>query len=379
MKIALLNTDANNEYRKKHNKMGGVGYYRLWLPKLAMETCTDWDIDFIGTEFGNDFDLTNDDTLLLSYIKFFNKYDLVILKHFDNPNAGRFIMAASDYTGVPYITDLDDDVLSVRQDQPASKLGYNKGEVQRTTVGTMLSFSKALFVTNDYLGKNTQDMIKEAFGVEIPYFVIPNYNNLAEWDKFTSKTNKNKTVIGWHGSITHNADLEMVFPTLERIMKEDKTVHLELLGGISSEYAINTFKEWDLKLLNRLKIIPGTPAWQNFPYHLMKQKWDIGIAPLIDDRFNRSKSNIKWLEYTMKRIPTIASNVEPYKSITDGVTGLLCDTPDDWYNNLKKLIKDTKLRARLAKNAYKEVSTKWQYKHAGKLYKNAIESVLKVK
>lgn len=379
MKIALVNTDANNEYRLKTNKMGGVGYYRLWLPKLALESCTDWEIDFIGTEFTDNIDITNDDTILRSYVDFFNQYDLVILKHFDNPNAGRFIMAASDYTGVPYITDLDDDVLSVREDQPASKLGYGKGEVQRVTVGTMLSFSKALIVTNDYLGKNIQTMVKDMCGVEVPYFVIPNYNNLEEWSKFKSKTNKDKTVIGWHGSITHNADLEMVFPVLERIMKEDKSVHLELMGGIKKEYALEVFKNWDLDLLNRLKIIPGTQAWYNFPYHLMKQKWDIGIAPLIDDKFNRSKSHIKWLEYTMKHIPTVASNVEPYRGITEGVTGLLCDTPDDWYTKLKLLIKDKKLRTKLSKNAYKEVSTKWQYQNAGKLYKKAITSVLKLK
>jgi glycosyltransferase involved in cell wall biosynthesis len=377
MRIALLNTDSNNKYRQKFNKMGGVGYYRLWLPKIGLEKITDWEIDFIGTEFGKDFNTTNDDTTLRGYVDFFNQYDLVILKHFDNPNAGRFIMAASDYTGVPYITDLDDDVLSVREDQPASKLGYNKGEVQRVTVGTMLSFSKALFVTNDFLGKNIQTMLKDMCKKEVPYFVLPNSNNAEEWAKYKSKKPKGKTVIGWHGSITHNSDLEMVLPVIERIMKEDDSVYLELMGGVTSEYAIKTFKEWDLKLFNRVKLFSGTQAWDKFPYTLMKQKWTIGIAPLIDDQFNRSKSNIKWLEYTMKHIPTVASNVEPYRSITDGVTGLLCDTPDDWYNKLTTLIKDTKLKDKLAKNAYKEVLKKWQYTTRAKDYKKAIDSVLK--
>lgn len=379
MKIALINSDWNNEYRAKFNKMGGVGYYRLWLPKLGLEKITDWDIDFIGTEFTKMIDATSEDTILRSYVDFFNKYDLVILKHFDNPNAGRFIVAASDYTGTPFITDLDDDILSVREDQPASQKGYNKGEIQRVTVGTMLSFSKALFVTNEYLGENIQKMIKTMCGVDLPYYVLPNSNNAEEWAKFKSKKPKGKTVIGWHGSITHNADLEMVLPTLYRILKENKDVYLEFMGGITLDYALEVFKDWDDDCLNRIKILKGTKAWDTFPYQLMKKKWTIGIAPLIDDQFNRSKSNIKWFEYTMKHIPTVASNVEPYRSITDGVTGLLCDTPDDWYNKLTQLIKDTKLQDKLATNAYKEITKKWQYTTRAKDYKKAIKSVLKAK
>jgi glycosyltransferase involved in cell wall biosynthesis len=111
----------------------------------------------------------------------------------------------------------------------------------------------------------------------------------------------------------------------------------------------------------------------------MKQKWSIGIAPLIDDTFNRSKSNIKWLEYTMKHIPTVASNVEPYRSIKHGVTGILCDTPEQWYVALKELIEDSKLRDRLAENSYKEIKKNWQYDKNAKLWKKAIDSVLKAK
>lgn len=379
MRVAFINSDWNSEYRKKHNKMGGVGYYRMWLPKLAIEETTDWKVDFIGSEFPSMIDATNEDTILKSYVKFFNQYDLVMLKHFDNPNAGRFIVAASDITGVPFISDLDDDILSVREDQPAFKKGYGKGGVQQTVVATMLSFSKGLIVTNDYLGQNITKTIKDMSDIELPYWVIPNYNNQEEWSKYKSKTNKNKIVIGWHGSLTHNADLEMVMPTLRQILLENKNVYLEFMGGVSADYVQKLFKDFELSLLNRIKIMGGTLAWHNFPYKLMKLKWDIGIAPLIDDKFNRSKSNIKWLEYSMKHIPTVASNVEPYRSITEGIDGFLCTTKDDWYNALTKLIKSKTLRTKIGEKAHKEITKNWQYQKAGKQYKKVIESVLKSK
>lgn len=378
-KICFLNNDWNNAYRKKYNKYGGVGYYRMFLPKLGLEKITDWEVDFVGSDFEKMIDPTNEETILKSYINFFNKYDLVVIKHFDNPNAGRFIVAASDITGVPYVTDLDDDVLSVRKDQPAYTKGYKKGEVQNITVATMLSFSKALFVTNEYLGNKISTEIEKMCGVKLPYYVLNNYNNAEEWAVWKSKQNTNRTVIGWHGSITHNSDLEMVFPVLKRILMEFKDVKLALMGGMTTEYALEIFKDWGSKLLDRIILTPGTQAWDKFPYKLMKQKWDIGIAPLIDDEFNRSKSHIKWLEYTMKGIPTVASNVEPYKGIKQGVTGLLCDTQNDWYDALVHLIKNKQDRKKLADNAMKEVLKNWQYDKGAKEWKKAISSVLKLK
>lgn len=42
---------------------------------------------------------------------------------------------------------------------------------------------------------------------------------------------------------------------------------------------------------------------------------DVALAPLVDSKFNRMKSNLKALEAAAKRIPLIASDVEPYKDI----------------------------------------------------------------
>lgn len=377
-RIALINNDNNTPYRYKNNKYGGVGYYRLILPKRGLEKITDWQIDFYGSDFEKQIDTSTEESTIQSYVDFFKRYDLVILKHHDNPRVGNYICAASDITGTPFVTDLDDDVLSVREDQPAYKLGYAKGEVQRTTIATMLSFSKALFVTNEHLGKTIQKTIKDMTKVEVPYYVLPNCNALEDWN-FKPKHNKNKVVIGWHGSITHNADLEMVFPVLKRILAENPNVKLELMGGISSEYALEVFKDWDLDLLQRLGVYPGTLSWQNFPYELMKKKWDIGIAPLIDDQFNKCKSNIKWFEYTMKKIPTVASNVLPYQSIETGKTGLLCSNTNEWYEALTHLIKNPADRQILANRAYQEVKDNWQYDKGAKEWKKAIGSVLKQK
>ena len=371
MNLLFINSDQNNEYRQVNDKFGGVGYYRLWLPKLAIEEDSKWKVDFVS-DLSPYIKGEDQESIAQSYVNLVKQYDAVVIKHFDNPNAGRFLSFACEYSKVPLITDLDDDVLAVREDQPAFSKGYAKGEIQRTTVGTMLSYSKGILCTSEYLGKKITGELKTIFNIDIPYFVLPNYCNPDEW-KFPTKLNKNKVVIGWHGSLTHNADLKMVLPHVVKVMRENPNVYLELLGGVNKDFAVELFTP-HTDIIDRIELIAGTKAWHNFPYHLCKQRWDIGIAPLIDDEFNRSKSNIKWLEYSLKGIPTIASDVEPYKTIEHGKTGFL--VKDDWYEVLTELLNDKSKRKQIAQNAKKEVLKNWSYHKKGKMWRKAF-TVLK--
>jgi hypothetical protein len=126
---------------------------------------------------------------------------------------------------------------------------------------------------------------------------------------------------------------------------------------------------------NRFEIKAGTPAYDKFPELLMSMRWDIGIAPLVDDEFNRGKSHIKYMEYAMKHIPVVASDVYPY---THGAReALLCRNTVDWYRNLKNLIRDKKLRHRLAQRTHEHVINDLQYKDKGHLWLSASESVIK--
>lgn len=68
----------------------------------------------------------------------------------------------------------------------------------------------------------------------------------------------------------------------------------------------------------------------------------VGVAPLVDDRFNRSKSWIKPLEYGALGIPCVASDVAPYRALfDDGFPVDLCDDP-------RKMVQVTELALALA-------------------------------
>ncbi|HEY9084063.1 MAG TPA: glycosyltransferase [Vicingaceae bacterium] len=87
---------------------------------------------------------------------------------------------------------------------------------------------------------------------------------------------------------------------------------------------------------------------------------DVVLLPLTDIPFNtKGKSPIKYLELSAFAIPVIASNVAPYNEvITDGATGLLAATPEEWLIKMERLITDKEYRYGLGKGAFK---TLWQH------------------
>ena len=74
--------------------------------------------------------------------------------------------------------------------------------------------------------------------------------------------------------------------------------------------------------------------------------YDIGLAPLPDDVFHRSKSNNKFREYGASRVAGIYSHNDAYSNCVEHeVSGLLVSNDaGHWYDALERLIEDEALR-----------------------------------
>lgn len=369
MRIAWLGTDCNTPYRIKNNAYGGVSYYRLISPMKVLP----YDSTLYLDNFRNEVDENN---LEESYYNFVKKFDLVITKHMDNPRVFTLLRGACDKAKIPLIMDFDDNIYAVRNDQPAFKEGYKDGGEKRSYISAAASMCDALFVTNENLKEIMQYELKSRFDVDMPIYVLPNFNNAEDW-KGRARKHKNTVRIGWAGSLTHDADLKMVIPALEDVLIKHPNAEVELMGGINLNDIVKFFKKVDQSVLDRFIVSIGTPSFKQYPFALMRKSWDIGIAPLVKDDFNICKTDIKWLEYSMKKIPTVASRYTVYDRIIDGKTGFLVDTHEEWVDTLSKLIENSSLRAKIGQSAYDYVSKKLQYKQHAKLWKNAIQSVLK--
>jgi hypothetical protein len=93
---------------------------------------------------------------------------------------------------------------------------------------------------------------------------------------------------------------------------------------------------------------------------------DIGIAPLVGDDFDRNKSELHWLEYSMAGAAFIGQKIKygesPYSMVKHGVDGLLASTRTEWYDSVKSLVENKDLRQQLAGAAKERVLKEYNYK-----------------
>lgn len=189
---------------------------------------------------------------------------------------------------------------------------------------------------------------------------IHNYINPDVMPTNEKKNQDSRTVICYQGGDSHYADIMSVMPVLQKIKKQYKnTIHFKFFGS-------------DFKKLYKSIDAEHVP-WDNDDFYrtFSKHKIDIGIIPLINNQFNTRKSNIKWLEYSYYKIPSVVANMSPYKQHIDQLrTGYLYSTPEQMFLLLRDLIDDPIQRLMIGGMAKQEVDNKWTIQtNAVKWYK----------
>lgn len=378
-RILFITTDWNTPYRIATGEYGGIGYYRAHGPAKALRSAG-YKVDVMGHEFAQGLDKNN---LFEGYRERFKPYDMVVVKQIDTSNGGKFIGACKSLK-IPIVMDMDDLIVDIDPDNPAYEDGYKAGEAKRALALASLSMVDGLFVSTQPLKDEYETYLKKSLNIDMPIHVLPNCCDPTLWTKIKRDPKDKNIVLGWQGSVTHNGDLALVIPTIEKLMDKYDNLFLSLTGGVTQEtydeMFANKFKQ---DALNRVIINRGTPSFKNFPEYLGRHKWDIGIIPLRDTRFTRCKSHIKWLENSLVGVASIASNVYPYaepihgtNTIVDGETGFLVNEPDEWEAKIELLYHDAKARRYMARDARYFVEQNWKYGDHIAKWNEAIASVM---
>jgi glycosyltransferase involved in cell wall biosynthesis len=153
--------------------------------------------------------------------------------------------------------------------------------------------------------------------------------------------------VGWGGSIGHLQDMEKIAnPLIDWIMsRENVRLHLMCADEIRA-------------LFDRLpgdRIIRSATGSLKDYYKFVSQL-DIGLAPLEDIAFNRSRSDVKFLEYAAHTVVPVVQATGPYlMSVQHGKTGFLFNSTDELVSTLDMLASDASTRSSLAASAYKYV------------------------
>ncbi len=98
-----------------------------------------------------------------------------------------------------------------------------------------------------------------------------------------------------------------------------------------------------------------TPLCDYATYNALLAGSDISFMPLVDNPFNRCKSDLKFIEAAAHRVTALASPIAYAATVEDGVTGVLFDGPADLRNRLLRLVVNPEAGRELADAARRYV------------------------
>lgn len=207
-----------------------------------------------------------------------------------------------------------------------------------------------------------------------PCCVVPNFYNIeqeeeSEYILDTRVRDKSKFIIGYFsGSPSHLNDFRVCKKDLIKLLNKYDDVYLKIVGYMNLDKDM-------MDLYNKGKIlVKPFCSYQELQYEVAEV--DINVAPLYDYYFNYAKSELKYFEAALVKVPSVVSNVGIYKEvINDKVNGFLCDQ-GVWYHILEDLYLNEEKRYKISETAYKEVKNIYNLNEMRKQIEKTFDSIL---
>lgn len=287
-------------------------------------------------------------------------HDVIVWQSIHTPAALELFYAAKDaYPTKPMLVEIDDNMLSTPEYNPASE-AYRPGSLHTSLVIDQIKAADGMIVSTPHLKEVYSEYCDQIY-------VVPNCIDFQDWGNDRKK--KPGIRIGWAGGASHDLDLEQIRGVVTRTLEKHKNVKFVFVHGVP---------QW-LKDIEGVEVVKKFARIDKYPKFIAQQGFDIGLAPLVDNNFNRGKSNLRWLEYSSMGIPTVASNVGHFaETIQDGVDGYLADDEKDFEHKLDLLITDRKLRRKMGRAAQSRVMRDFNVDGVVKAYREALEKALEV-
>ena len=306
----------------------GCGYYRQYMPhsnlsKIDGVECTYSDGTFKDDELAVDADI----------IHFHKNY-------FSVPAA---LMCKRD--GIKVIVDYDDywflDTEHIFY-QNYVKEGSSKQLIE------ILRLADAVTVTTELLAIEARKFNNNVC-------VIPNaFDPDSTWPN--ERVKEPKIVFGYMGGHCHGKDVEQLRGVNNRLSQEFNNYKFRLFGYdrsppynhyasvlSGSGHQAGQYFDW----------IEQANIWD---YHKFYNHLDVGLIPLVNNKFNRLKSELKLIEAGFYKKPVIVDNVHPYRDlIKHKQNAMVVNKYSDWYKHCKYLLNNPDARIELGEALYETV------------------------
>jgi len=174
-------------------------------------------------------------------------------------------------------------------------------------------------------------------------FILPNSIDFNLFKPFPKEKHE-QIRIGWTASDSHYAEFWMIVRIMRKLFdKYGKRIRFVLLGNL---YELKKhFSNDELECHEFIGL-------NTYPLKLASLSLDIGLCPLVENEFNKAKSQLKWSEFSALEIPCVCSRLQPYDCVENGITGMIGNNEEEFYNSLCELIENPPLRDKISSNAY---------------------------
>ncbi|MBV1774382.1 hypothetical protein KSF73_01510 [Burkholderiaceae bacterium DAT-1] len=317
------------------NGTTGVGMYRVIQPATAL------DDQGLATSI-----ISHDELVPADFAAF--RPDSILLQYRPTPHARGFFRRTRFYGNTFMIFEIDDDPFSLPSYNCAARSLKHDRDFKQRMRYTMQSCDRLVVSTSalaEILAEHHDNIV-----------IAPNYLPLSWLDlprAYLPRKN-DKPRVGWAGAGSHDGDLKI----LNALMKHfGESIDWVLLGGATPKQS---------KLA--CEFYPFT-NFHHYPSLLASLDLDLALAPLLDNRFNQSKSNLRQLELGVCGYPMICSDVRPYRESGLPVT-LAKYTASEWIDAMEHLLSDRDQLKRSGEALRETISQHWM------LRGEALQSIL---
>jgi len=288
-------------------------YYRGFLPGV-----------YSGQMVVNDFIKLNGQSTAEEVTRLAQKADVVVMQR-PNDRKRLELVRALKKAGKKVIFENDDTYLVGK----GIMLDRLNNDSQRAKAVEISTYTNQILAMCDGAIASTPILAKEYSEINPNVAVLKNcIDPLDEYP--TKKNTTGKFRVGFVGSVTTNDDYLHIKDQI-KALDERGDVTIVVMGIKYQDGSRIDFMEGDYKFWNSLQNVEWKPyvPINGYMMTLADLALDVAIIPREDNYFNRCKSNLKFLEMSLLRIPVIAQGfpdgTSPYQGVDEEYMTVVVD------------------------------------------------------
>jgi hypothetical protein len=204
----------------------------------------------------------------------------------------------ANHHNVPLWLDFDDDLFSVTPDNPTFHM-YGDDAVKKR-VAKMIGMASVVTVSTPFLGEQLRPMNPNVV-------VVPNAVDDYQFENRRVRHTPRPKVVFWRGGATHQRDLMTVADQLVAASHDptraDWTFHFQ---GYNPWWITEKMRDSHTRHAGSLEPVQYMRLLEELCPALM-------VVPLVDNVFNRSKSNCSWIEGAYAGAAVIAPDMAEFR------------------------------------------------------------------